>query len=100
MKPGDVVIAHAGTKPRPCVVLRNANDGALVVVAGTRTERPEVSAVVRVRASSQAGKAMRLDADTYFYPKVERIVAAEVRATGGRCPLEIYTRIRELVGYR
>ena len=94
--PGDVVLAQAGTKRRPCVLLRVAADEVLVVVPGTGTERDQPH--VAVLLGSQAARAMRLDKSTYFYATVVRIRAAALHATGGRCPPEIFQRIRELLG--
>lgn len=87
---------HAGTKLRACVVLRVVDGDVLVVVPGTGTRRD--LAHVAVVERTQAWIAMRLEKSTYFYATVVRVRAASAVPTGGRCPPEVFQRIRELLG--
>jgi hypothetical protein len=96
--PGDVVLAYAGTKPdRPCVVLRVSNDGALVVIPGTKTDRGLAAHLQKkIASASLIGKRMSLHFDTCFYNEIER-VPRPVRKIGS-CPGEVFAALRKLVG--
>lgn len=59
--PGDVIWAYAGTKTRPCVVLRVVDGAAIVLVAGTSTARDDarVEVVAGSREAARMGVARR-----------------------------------------
>lgn len=94
--PGDVIWAYAGTKTRPCVVLRVVDGAAIVLVAGTSTARDD--ARVEVVAGSREAARMGLSGTTYFYGRVERVSLAAFASTSGTCPPATFAALRKLVG--
>jgi hypothetical protein len=74
-------------------------DDRALVMAGTRTYRPE-SAHVKVEPNSREGKALRLDEPTCFYAQGSVCMAkvTSLRCREGTCPPELFARLQTLIG--
>ncbi|MFP2925624.1 hypothetical protein ACLESO_10470 [Pyxidicoccus sp. 3LG] len=68
-----------------------------VVLCGTGTRRSEL-VVIEVPRASAAGKALRLDKDTYFYAnQLRNVRLSHLRPLGGSCPPGLFLQVRVLV---
>jgi len=100
MRAGDVVLAFAGTKQRPAVVMRLVGD-RVVVMYGSGTEPPDPAVRrVRVDPSSRSGKAMRLEKVTFFAARSVAVVSTGslVELDGPRCPPGTFLQLAEIMG--
>ena len=96
--PGSLVLAHAGAKTRAtCVVLRIREDGNLVLIYGTGTDRRRPS--VRVEPHTRAGKAMRLTKPTFYPENLTVVGPTSIQILSDRrCPPDVFARLKALVG--
>jgi hypothetical protein len=89
LRRGDAIRVDMDKPSRPAVVLDVRGD-VVAYTWGTGTQRSWLKHVC-IGADTRAGKAMRLDKDTYFYARNVEIIRMDVlatrfRRTSGRCP--------------
>ncbi|WP_426744359.1 hypothetical protein VZQ01_22265 [Myxococcus faecalis] len=92
------MLVEINGKPRPAILVQFAkNEGRATVLCGTGTHRPEL-AVIEVPHQSAAGKALRLEKDTYFYAdNVRSVRISHLQAREGLCPPSLFLQVRILV---
>ncbi|MCY1000182.1 hypothetical protein OWM54_23875 [Myxococcus sp. MISCRS1] len=92
------MLVEINGKPRPAILVQFAlNEGRATVLCGTGTRRTEL-AVIEVPYQSAAGKALRLEKDTYFYAdQVRSVRTSHLQACEGHCSPSLFLQVRILV---